>query len=245
MSTLSLEDLGYSMRESKVYLALLELGESSVAGVAKRAGINRTTVYPILAKYIRDGLVKKMIKKKKRLFYVEDVNDIKHFLQQKERVVDELLPELRALHNVIPSKPKITYYEGLGGMRDFYLHILDSLSPGDMIREYVGSRDFEKIMPAEFIKFYPDERVRRKILIKTISARTPISEQWERTGQKLLREVRFANNNVPFSSNMQIFKTGVGIISYKEYFMGVIVESLDVSNMFQSAFDLMWGATVK
>ena len=95
-------------------------------------------------------------------------------------------------------------------------------------------------MPAEFEKFYPEERVRRKISIKTIATRSSDSEKWTKTNQKYLRELKLVSNTESFSSNMQIYKNGVGLISYKDYFMGVIVESKDISNMFRSAFDLMW-----
>ncbi|MEK7681097.1 MAG: hypothetical protein AAB348_03590, partial [Patescibacteria group bacterium] len=111
------------------------------------------------------------------------------------------------------------------------------------IKEYVGAINFEKFMPAEFEKFYPEERVRRKISIKTIATKLSESEKWAKTSQKYLRELKLVNNPLPFSSNMQIYKNGVGLISYKDSFIGVIVESKDISNMFQSAFELMWGAT--
>lgn len=112
-----------------------------------------------------------------------------------------------------------------------------------MIKEYVGAINFEKFMPAEFEKFYPEERVRRKISIKTIATRSGESEKWAQSSQKYLRELKLVNNSESFSSNMQIYKNGVGLISYKDYFMGVIVESKDISNMLKSAFELMWGAT--
>ena len=39
---------------------------------------------------------------------------------------------------------------------------------------------------------------------------------------------------------MQIFPKGVGIISYTENFMGVIIESKTVSEMMKMTFDLSW-----
>ena len=43
-----LEDVGFTKGESKIYLALLELGESKVGPLIKSSGISRSKVYDIL-----------------------------------------------------------------------------------------------------------------------------------------------------------------------------------------------------
>ena len=235
-----LQNLGYSDKEAKVYISLLELGEASVLDIAKKSEINRTTVYPIISKLIQGGLVKKMIKKKKKFYYIEDVNDIYNLLKQKERTLEKAIPELRAIHNILPTKPNITYYEGGGGMRQFYIHILNQLSTGDTIKEYVGSHSFKSIMPSEFNDFYPKERVKRKIAIQMIATESNASKKWAQNSENFLRQVKIYKNKLPFSSNIQIYKKGVGIISYTDSFMGIIIESRDVSNMMQDIFDMNW-----
>ncbi|MBD3311053.1 MAG: hypothetical protein GF349_00970 [Candidatus Magasanikbacteria bacterium] len=236
-----MENLGFGEKESKVYLALLELGEAGVLSIAKRAKLKRTTVYPILDNLIHEGLVRKTKKKKKYYYFVEDVNDLKKSLEQKQRAFDLVLPQLKAMHNVIPRKPKIFYYEGLGGMREFYLKILNSLNAGSTIYEFVGAENFDRIIPDEFIKFYPEERVRRKISIKTIASISTASKQWSKYSEKYLRKIKYAKGeDMDFVANMQIYNKGVGIISYKDDFLAVIIESKDIQKMMKSAFNLMW-----
>ena len=48
---------GLSAKEAKVYLALLELGPSTMTEVARVANINRTTGYPVLETLAAKGLV--------------------------------------------------------------------------------------------------------------------------------------------------------------------------------------------
>ena len=52
-----LQELGLSEKEARVYLALFELGPSVVSGLAKKAGINRSTTYVILETLAKRGLV--------------------------------------------------------------------------------------------------------------------------------------------------------------------------------------------
>jgi sugar-specific transcriptional regulator TrmB len=53
-----LTTLGYSEKEARVYLACLELGPSSVAAIAERAGVKRPTAYVLLEALSLRGLVK-------------------------------------------------------------------------------------------------------------------------------------------------------------------------------------------
>ena len=43
-----LKSLGFSEKEARVYLALLELGPSTTTEIARKSKINRTTGYDIL-----------------------------------------------------------------------------------------------------------------------------------------------------------------------------------------------------
>ncbi|MEK7632871.1 MAG: helix-turn-helix domain-containing protein [Patescibacteria group bacterium] len=53
----SLENIGFTKNEAGVYVALLELGRGTVAKIAERAGINRTTGYNLLSTLVQRGMV--------------------------------------------------------------------------------------------------------------------------------------------------------------------------------------------
>jgi len=50
-----LQKLGLSDKESKVYLASLELGPAPIAAIAKQASVNRPTTYVIIESLIKKG----------------------------------------------------------------------------------------------------------------------------------------------------------------------------------------------
>ncbi len=64
-----LEKLGLNANESKVYLASLELGESTVQRIAKKAGMKRTTVNSIVNSLLEKGLISKTRSKNKNLYF--------------------------------------------------------------------------------------------------------------------------------------------------------------------------------
>lgn len=232
---------GLSQKEAQVYLALLQLGPATASQVADKASLKRTTVYNILPQLCSQGYIVQSFEKKKRIYYIEDVHDLEKHLEEKRIALQALLPELEAMHCLFPHKPKVRYYEGVGGLRDFYLHTLDRLAPGEVIREYFGTVQFEQLFPQSFAEFYQQERARRKIPIKVIAADTSFSRTLPKRDIQLLREtIIVPRGKLAFSGNLQMHKNHVAIISFTENFMGIVIESKEVYQMQKACFDMLW-----
>ena len=237
----SLEYIGLKPKEAQIYLALLEIGEASVVQIAKKAGIKRTTVYNILPDFISRGIVNTTVKKKRKVYFVEDPRSLKNDIREKENAIDRMMPELLAIQNILPSKPRITFYEGVGGMKDLYQDTLESSKEGDVILSFTGLTDFLKLMPQEYNDYYIKERVRRKLRIHIIASKSPMAEMWQRTALQELREIKIIENpQFGFNADMEIYANKVALISYRENFMGVIIESKEINQMQRAAFELMW-----
>lgn len=237
----TLQTIGFSKKKARIYLAILELGEASVIEIGKKAGLKRTTVYNILPELITEGLVKKSVKNKKRFFFIEDPTLLKINLEEKISAIEKSLPELKAMQTIIPYKPLITFYEGLGGAKDLYRDTLDSLSAGDTILSFTGLTDFYELMPKDFSQWYIKERVKRKIRIKIITPKSKAAEEWQKNAAKELREIKIVNNaDFKFNGDTEIYGNKIALISYKENFIGVIIESKEISQMQKAAFQLIW-----
>jgi len=235
------ETLGFSNKESLIYEALLQLGEGTVIEIAERAGLKRTTVYNLLPSMIRSGLVETALKKRKRYFFVDDVRKLKTNLVEKEKKLNILLPELQALHNILPQKPKITYFEGEGGLKELYRDTLKCSEAGELIRAYTGMEGFYDVFPKDFAEEYIEERVRRKIPIKVIAPDNLAARDWVKSAPQNLREIKLIKNLfLNFKADMEIYADKVALITYVPDFVGVIIESREINELQKSAFDLMW-----
>lgn len=241
----TLQDIGFSKKKARIYLAVLELGEASVIEIAKKTNLKRTTVYNILPELITEGLVKKSVKNKKRFFFIEDPTSLKTNMGEKMNAIEKSLPELKAMQTIIPYKPRITFYEGMGGAKDLYRDTLDSLSPGDTILSFTGLTDFYELIPKDFSQWYIKERVKRKIRIKIITPKSKAADEWQKNAAKELREIKIVNNaDFKFNGDTEIYGNKIALISYKENFMGVIIESKEISEMQRTAFELLWDSLV-
>lgn len=235
-----LESLGFTDKKAKIYLAILELGEATVLDVAKRTGIKRTTIYNIIPELISEGAIKTTTRRKRRIFYIEDPGSLKLSIDEKIKRLENSLPEFKALQNILPLKPKITYYEDFGGIRDLYQDTLNSSSAGDFILSITGVLNFER-MPEDYPQIYVNERVRRKIRTRTISPYFEGAEKWKRTEQKELREMKIVrNSDFVFSADIEIYANKVALVSFKEGMIGVVIESKEIAQMMRANFELMW-----
>jgi HTH-type transcriptional regulator, sugar sensing transcriptional regulator len=237
-----IDTVGLSEKEVQIYLALLALGEATVIEISNKTKIKRTTVYNLIPGMIQSGFIKTAINKKRRIFFVEDVRTLKLRLEEKKRKIDVLLPELQAMHNIIPIKPKIIYYEGEEGMKDLYMDTLNCSKAGDVIYAYTGMSKFYDVFPKDFADYYIAERVKRKIRVQVIAPKTPAAVDWLKTAPQTLREIKLIDDpRFTFKADTEIYGNKVALISYKENFMGVIIESKEICDMQKSAFELMWG----
>ncbi len=239
----SLERLGWHNKKAKVYLALLQLGEGSVIDIAYKSGLKRTTVYNILPEMVREGIVTTGIKHQKKYYYVENPKNLKQDFQDKINYIEKILPELSAIHNIMPYKPKISYYEGVGGMKELYQDTLNSIHGGDVILSYTGFRDYYEFIPREYMDWYVAERVRRKIRIRMIVPDFPTTREILPQAASTLREIKVApGDKWQFSADTEIYANKVALISHAENFIGVIIESKEINQMQRMAFEIMWNA---
>ena len=105
-----LKNFGLSEKEIAVYLALIELGESSVRTISAKAKVNRGTTYDILKSLINMGIISYYNKKSKQYFIAERPETLLTVIEKKR----ENLVEIKA--DIEESLPLFkTLFEKQGG----------------------------------------------------------------------------------------------------------------------------------
>ena len=112
MESKILEDLGLSKREAKCYLALLELGSSTIGDIVKKSEIPSSKIYEILDRLIEKGLANYIIKKNQKHFQTSDPEAILNSFEEKKRHFEELLPKLKEKQKQGEEKQFVEMYEG-------------------------------------------------------------------------------------------------------------------------------------
>jgi sugar-specific transcriptional regulator TrmB len=108
---ITLQNYGLSEKEARIYLTVLELGTSIASTIARRAELNRVTVYTILEDLKGDGIVNETTKEGVKYYSVISPDILLKQLEQKYESFKEKVPELLAMSEKFGSRPKLNFYE--------------------------------------------------------------------------------------------------------------------------------------
>jgi len=239
-----LQPFGLSDKEARVYLALLELGESAVGAIAKKSAIKRTTLYDVIEGLKSAGLVSSLKKGKKTLYFAEDPRLIEGKLEDKKEKLKKMLPELLSIANFLDNKPKIRFYEGKDSIKEVYKDTLRY--PDQELLAWV-SEEATSSFDLEFLNnYYLPRRIEKKIWVRAIAPRLPYMEQYQGEDQASLRRTRLIDAEAfPILVEINLYgRNKIGIMSFSEE-TSLIIESDRISRTLKSIFEHQWSSIEK
>ena len=242
---------GLDETETKVYLALLQLGPSTVSEITKKAAITRTLGYHILQKLGVYGLVDESASAgARRVFTAEHPQRLLQFVKNKKNAwerklkdMEDGLPELISMFKVA-EKPTIRYQQGIEGVKRIFDETLESKT------EILSILDAEGWAQTEFKSWgenYNRERGKRKIHEKFLLLDTPAGREWIKNykGSFKYTEYRWIKREqLPgieeFGGEINIYENKVVMALHKPTEMGVVIESRSLANLLKGLHALAW-----
>ncbi len=249
-----LEQSGLNDKAAAIYTFLLETGGAYPSRIASETRINRSTVYKVLTDLSIKGLVNEIEKGKKLYYQIDRPSKLLRYTQTQataandryERMKD-LYPEIEGLFQMLPTKPKVLYFEGIDGVMSVY----DDHIAGKKSYEMVGFADTERIqefLPATYFKKYRQEKQRLKITTRGI---LPEGEGYNDYATKTYKDVRdevrpalkfIPREKFPFRGEITIYgDSKVSVINLEgTQPSAIIIEDQSYHKMMRSIFELAW-----
>jgi len=119
-----LRELGLSVNESRVYEALLVLGEGSVQEISVKSKVHRRNVYDSLSKLVEKGLTYEVFIKGEKNFKAAAPDRLMSLLKEKESRLDKVLPEMQKKYEVVEEKEEAYVNRGIEGFKNYLRDIL-------------------------------------------------------------------------------------------------------------------------
>lgn len=231
-----LQKIGLSEKEAGVYLALLELGRASVLKVAKKAGLKRPTVYLVLDSLIEKGLATLLPREKKKLYLAEKPRKFLTVLQDREKTLKELLPNLNAFYQKGEQKPDIRYYEGkeaLGGIYEEIVKAPEIWFFATSIKLF--SETYPEIFQKSLTVFD-----RKKKKVREIVSSEPFDIRYaKKYNNPPLRNIRVLPEDLVWYADSAIWEGKLAIFSLKKLF-AIVIENEDIVESYKTIFELCW-----
>jgi len=245
-----LKSLGLTENEIKVYIAVLKQEASTIKSLTSISGVKRTTIYSCLNKLKKLGLIIEGRKNKKRVFIadepeklLEGINQEEKNLQdkikQRKKIINSLLPQLKAIAKKTTEAPKVRFYEGLAGCwsigEDFLKEKKDLFELGSSIKA------FENVDVQESIRRITNRR-RQIGKTKSYMITDKYPEIVKRYFLKELdfREYRFLPKEIKLDSYVIIYGDKVALLSTKKPLWGMIIESKEIAKTMKFLWDIAW-----
>jgi HTH-type transcriptional regulator, sugar sensing transcriptional regulator len=241
-----LVEIGLNEKEAKIYLASLELGQSVVQDIAKKAGVNRATTYFVIEGLMKMGLMSSFHKGKKQYFVAADPDRLIEVLEQEKNTIEKresslkkLLPQLQSLNNKQKDRPVVKYYEGKKGIKTMVSEILKA-AKGEVAMAYSVDA-LNKLFTEEDKIEWRKVRIKRNLYTKAIyTYKDGVLQNIPKSDS---RKVPF--DKFPITCDIAVYDEKVRIADLSKRLIGVIIEDKEIARSMKAILDLAWEAAEK
>ena len=233
-----LEQLGLTQKEAAVYLAVLELGQSPVLRIAHKAGVKRPTAYVTLSALQEKGFMEILPKGTTTLYYAVAPERIFEKLHQKFEEFNTILPELKAIQNTGPNKPKVRFFEGRKTILALYEN--EIFGKKKDIIGLVSMKDIRKMIAWEEEKGLLYLMKANSIYMREILEKSEESEEYLKEKNRLaLGETKFLPQELHFDIDILVYENTVAMISPKTV-IAVLIEDIAIANAQRQFLEFLW-----
>jgi len=167
----TLNRLGISRSQSKLYLEFLTAGPANVAQMARTLNTSRQAIYLLLPELLDRGLIKEVKQVKRTLYQALPPSQLFALVEDLKARLDAVVPALTNLQNHPTEVPLVTIYDTPLAMRDWYRHFLASVKEGDEFLLYdSGNIDNWYKLDPEFYKNYMEQQVKKGVKLLCLLA---------------------------------------------------------------------------
>ena len=223
-----LKQAGLTENESKVYLALLDLGPSLAGQISRKTGLHRRTVYDTTEMLIKKGLIGYILKNNRRLFQASNPERILEIIKEKENVLMPIIFGLKEKYSKTKEKEETNFYKGKEGLKTVFE---DQLNYKEISILGASPKAYETLM--FYFKWYDKIRKEKKIKARIIS-------QTRKLKRIPLAQIKYLPEKYSNPVSVNIYGEKTAIILWAEKPIAIVIKDKEITNGYKKYFELMW-----
>lgn len=156
----TLEEIGLSPNEAKIYEALLCLGAASAPEIAAKTGVHKRNIYDTLPRLLNKGLIFSIVDARENKYGLVEPNKLNDLIWEKDSKLKSILPDIQKQYKKHAAKEAVYIYKGVEGFKNY---LRDILRVGKDVY-FIGAKGgwFDKDLKI-FVKKFLQEAQKRKI----------------------------------------------------------------------------------
>ncbi|MBS3136276.1 hypothetical protein J4401_04925 [Candidatus Woesearchaeota archaeon] len=237
----SLEQIGLTKTEAKVYLELFKLGSTKSGPLVRKTELHRATVYDVLKRLLEKGLASYIIREKTKYFETSSPEHLLDVLEEEKKEAEKKEDILRAVvknlekmkQNAITAETA-NIFVGKRGAKTVFEDILNYKE-----NWVIGSSGkFLKIMGSYFYQFQKRKK-ERKIHTKLIASERVIGTEVETS---VYGEKRFIPKEYESPVSTIIYGNKVATFIWLENPITFLIESKEAAESYRNYYMIMWNS---
>jgi len=228
-----LQEIGLSEKESRIYLALLQVDRNTVQELANRTKINRTTVYPVLESLQKKGLVSEIQEGKKVEFMAEPPERLETYAERQRVVFEEhaarlkdIIPQIKSIQREQGERPVVKYFEGRDGAISAYEEFYGFSGSETKTGYYILNSDLlSAVFTEKEMDKFREMRKGKKVSTKVIYN----NKDGDRIFGENLVAVRIDYAKFPITCDIAIIEDEVIISTLGHQISSVLIKSADIA----------------
>lgn len=252
MDLSTLQAMGLTDGEIKVYQSLLEQGPLTVARLIQATGLKKGDCYNKVYDLVKRGLVQEYDQANKKHFRLVDPRKLEELAatqfataSQAKRELEVLLPGILSAYNLAYHRPGIVLFEGEEAQRRI---LEDSLGAKGTILQIADSEAFDRYFP-DIDAAYVEKRLRQGVKKQMLIPKSPANYRYVETRSRRyleLTEIRFIPDHMSrFLTSMLIYNDKIAYQTLQPNSMiGVIIEDRLISTMHRGLFKSLWKRSI-
>ena len=222
-------EAGLTRNEARVYLELLEIGESSANQIAKNLGIDRTLTYTILNNLIEKGQVKYIVRKNKKIFSCSNPDNLLNAITAKGLLISELINDLKKIEAKKQENIEINVYEGKEGLRNFINFVLKE-------KEFFAFGSTGRA----FYQLYEMPVIVKKMEKSKIKVKIIGDEKYRGKEVFGFKKFEFKFLNTKSEATTSMFGDYLSIHRIKNKPTIIMIKNRDITNTYKNYFNVLW-----
>ncbi len=234
MDTKALEDIGLTKGEISVYLALLDIGANTAGDVIKKAGIQNSVFHFCINRLIEKGIVSYVKRGKAKVYKAADPENFLSYIKDKEKGIEEILPELKSRQNRIKEDECVEIFEGMKGVISLLNFLIEDAKKGDEFLFFPADIEEKNEEIQKFYERYDWKRKMKGLIVKGIA---PNHLRVLFSKRKYLK-MKFTD--FPLPENMGMCNNKMALISWGEKPKGILIQSKQIVEKERNFFNGFW-----
>lgn len=237
----SLEQLGLSIREARVYKALLNIGPTTITRLVKDTSIPSSKIYDVLERLIQKGLVTHILVKGKKEFHPASPDKLFSLLKEKEKLINNILPDLNKLYEKTSEEVQAEIFKGPEGLKA----VLDDIvkTKKDFINLGASGKG-ELILPYFVPQFY--ERLKeKKINFRMLAVDTELTKkQFSKLKKYKNIKIKYLPKTIHNFMSTLIYGGKVALVpitpAIESLPITILIKSKESADSYREIFEWIW-----